>query len=73
MTEQEAKELAYGLAKMQLESGMADDTWPASLEEDPEYGYTQKDRQLIIDSLDAVCEELRALEEGTSVIVPKEV
>jgi len=72
MNAQEAKELAYGLAKLQIEGGLSDDTWPVPIEEDPEYGYSKEDRELIISSLDIVCEELQALEEGTAVIAPKE-
>lgn len=72
MTEQEARELAYGLAKMQIEGGLVDDTWPASLEEDPEHGYSEKDRELIVNSLHVVCEELQALEEGQATVVLKE-
>lgn len=73
MNAQEAKELAYGLAKLQIEGGLVDATWPAPIEEDPEHGYSKEDRELIVRSLDIVCEELQALEEGRSTIVPKEV
>lgn len=75
MTKQEANELACGLARMQIESGLCDELWPAPLSEDPEHGYEEEDRQLIISALDTLCEDLRKVEEGKAAVLtfPKEV
>lgn len=75
MTNQEANELACGLAKMQIESGLCDELWPAPLSEDPEYGYAEEDRERIINALEALAGELQKVEEGKAarMTFPKEV
>ena len=75
MTKQEANELACGLARMQIESGMADDLWPAPLSEDPECGYPEEDRKLIVNALETLCGSLQEVEEGKAptATFPKEV
>lgn len=74
MTKQEANQLACGLAKMQIESGMCDDLWPSPLSEDPEHGYDEEDRKLIVEALETLCESLGEVEEGKTATVkfPKE-
>jgi len=66
MTKREARELACGLAKMQIESGLCDDTWPTPLSEDPEHGYAAEDRQHIIGALEELCASLQQVEEGNA-------
>lgn len=75
MTKQEANELACGLARAQIESGLCGELWPAPLSEDPTHGYEEEDRQLIISALETMCEDFQKVEEGKAarMTFPREV
>ena len=63
----DVKSLAYGLAKMELDSAMMDNTWP--FEEGAGSDYTRAEEKEITLSLGKVAEELRLLEEGKLKLV----
>ena len=66
----DAKELAYGLAKMNLEVAMEDETWP--FEEGVGSDYTEAEEKETTAALQEVVEDLRLLEEGKLKLVPVE-